>query len=479
MRGFTDFIIILAHVLILSLFSGKIVAQSQPSDKGELAQLMENLSVVPHKKGVPAADFTLPDLQGNQVQLKNIKKKMIILHFWATWCGPCREELPELEAFYRGLDKSKFALFAISADTGGKSVVTQFLAGKNYTMPILLDSSGRVTGQYQVRAFPSTYLLDGNMRIVAEINGARSWKAKEVAQLFHIISQTADIAKAFQGVSEKVDFSQVAGSKKLTPEVIEKTLPRFDIKTTSDKSSYFLNDTINFKIVFSWTGQDMMSFFIKPPKLPKLPGLKILKTRSASKSSRTQKSLSYEYQMKAEKEGAYSLNPIEMEYMIMGYDETVKRKAKGLTIKVTPRLIMGLTYLQFSGTLFIILSVLGVLIIVRNRKNQLRVKTGERVKDLKNTLDELNDIYQKMRESSLKKDHPLFMQQIISISKVMAPTSLPNKLKEVFVLDEEKISLHTYGGGQFSSSELSYFLAKAEDCIKEFEKINQEEGITS
>jgi cytochrome c biogenesis protein CcmG/thiol:disulfide interchange protein DsbE len=123
--------------------------------------------------GLKAPDFTLPDLNGKKVNLKEVvaANKVTLVNFWATWCPPCRAEIPELIEFYRKYSTKKVALLAINLQET-PSEVKSFVAQNKMNFPVLADTSGSVAGQYQVYAIPTTFFLDGKGKVRDKIEGS-------------------------------------------------------------------------------------------------------------------------------------------------------------------------------------------------------------------------------------------------------------------------------------------------------------------
>lgn len=124
-------------------------------------------------QGIKAADFTLTDVSGKQVNLAQLLEanEVVILNFWATWCPPCRVEIPELIAF-----QSKYAqrgVQLIGVNLQEKAAAVQSFAKENdMNFPILLDTSGQVAEEYEVTAIPSTFILDKQGKIIDQVVGA-------------------------------------------------------------------------------------------------------------------------------------------------------------------------------------------------------------------------------------------------------------------------------------------------------------------
>ena len=115
----------------------------------------------------PAPDFTLPARDGGQVALSELEGQVVLLNFWATWCGPCRQEMPHLEALYERYRDLGFTLLGVNVEEDS-SGADKFLKETPVTFPILFDPKSQVSKSYDVIAMPSTVLIDraGNMRFI-------------------------------------------------------------------------------------------------------------------------------------------------------------------------------------------------------------------------------------------------------------------------------------------------------------------------
>jgi peroxiredoxin len=111
-------------------------------------------------------DFTLTDLQGKQWTLKQLRGKVVLVNFWATWCPPCRKEMPDLDALYSRFKDQGFVVLAISDEEAGK--VSPFIAEHQITYPILLDPGRKVNDLFQVNGIPKSFVYDRSGKLVAE-----------------------------------------------------------------------------------------------------------------------------------------------------------------------------------------------------------------------------------------------------------------------------------------------------------------------
>ena len=135
------------------------------------------------KEPIEAPDFTLEDLNGVEISLSSFKGKYVFLNFWATWCGPCRVEMPTMEALYQTYGGDYFEMVAVDIQESQRAVKKYIDAG-GFTFKVLLDSSGKVGGTYGARSIPTTYLIDPEGFAVAYLIGSREWKGEEVDDVF-------------------------------------------------------------------------------------------------------------------------------------------------------------------------------------------------------------------------------------------------------------------------------------------------------
>lgn len=124
------------------------------------------------------ADFTLPDLTGHQQTLSKHQGKIIFLNFWATWCPPCREEMPSMQKLYDTWDKKKYVMLAVNLGED-RDTVKAFADKNHYTFPILLDLDQNVARQYRIQGIPTTIIIDAKGKIVDRIVGAKEWSVKD------------------------------------------------------------------------------------------------------------------------------------------------------------------------------------------------------------------------------------------------------------------------------------------------------------
>ena len=155
--------------------------------EGSEDDLFSKIKISPIKGDKRAPDFSLKDLNSRKVGLKQFREKIIFLNFWATWCGPCKEEMPSLEVLYQQFKEKNFILLAISVDYEGLKPVQEFINKHHYTFPVLLDPKCETLDLFEVKGIPTTFLIDKKGIMVGKAVGPRDWKSPEVISLINLM----------------------------------------------------------------------------------------------------------------------------------------------------------------------------------------------------------------------------------------------------------------------------------------------------
>src|SRR5574337_1368524 len=132
----------------------------------------------PVNAGTDAIDFTLPDLAGKPVSLKDYRGKVVFLNFWATWCKPCEEEMPSMEALYQALKDQPFEILAVSVDKDGPETVAAYAKKYNLSFKVLHDRKGAIKETYKTTGVPETFIIDQNGVIAEKVWGPRDWSRR-------------------------------------------------------------------------------------------------------------------------------------------------------------------------------------------------------------------------------------------------------------------------------------------------------------
>lgn len=158
------------------------------------------------RAGFPAPDFALKDLSGHAHRLTEFRGKVVFLNIWATWCPPCRMEMPAMEHLYQHLRDKDFVMLAVSEDEDGAAAVQPFINQMGLTFPILIDSQGVVPPRYGVTGYPETFVIDRDGKVIHHTIGPEDWDSDRVYDYFtHLLdhatgtTQTAADAAAAGG----------------------------------------------------------------------------------------------------------------------------------------------------------------------------------------------------------------------------------------------------------------------------------------
>jgi peroxiredoxin len=171
------------------LGSQLLSATTAPADSSEFKKRMgRDRGVI--QIGDEAPNFLLRDLSGNVRSLSQYRGKVVLLNFWATWCGPCRVEMPAMEQLYRTLPRAEFEILAVSTDSQGEAVTRPFQREMGFTFPILHDSEYRVGLTYGARSIPVTFMVDRRGIVRQKIFGARDWDSPEARDLIHALMKS-------------------------------------------------------------------------------------------------------------------------------------------------------------------------------------------------------------------------------------------------------------------------------------------------
>jgi len=125
--------------------------------------------------GQPAPDFILSDKAGKAYSLSALKGQVVLVNFWATWCPPCRAEIPSMDKLYSNYNKGGLEILAINVEPEGRQIIDKFSKENPHSFPVVFDRDGTVQGQYGVYKFPETFVIDKQGIIVERVIGAIDW----------------------------------------------------------------------------------------------------------------------------------------------------------------------------------------------------------------------------------------------------------------------------------------------------------------
>ena len=133
-----------------------------------------------------APDFSLLDMDGNVYRLSDYRGRVVIVNFWATWCPPCREEMPSMQRGWEQLRSEGILMVGINVGED-EDTIFQFTADYPVEFPLLMDSDSSVTGQWPVRGLPTTFVVDPAGRLVYRAIGSREWDDPDLLALIRAL----------------------------------------------------------------------------------------------------------------------------------------------------------------------------------------------------------------------------------------------------------------------------------------------------
>ena len=160
-------------VAVALLFALSVVAAAE-EEKPKLGEF------IPASPPQPAPELSFQDLEGKSASLADFKGKLLVLNLWATWCGPCLEEMPSLEQLQVNLP-DKLVVVAVSEDRGGAKIVQPFLDKLGLKkVKIYLDPKSDVGHAFEVRGLPTSIVIGGDGKVLGRVEGAAEWDSVEM-----------------------------------------------------------------------------------------------------------------------------------------------------------------------------------------------------------------------------------------------------------------------------------------------------------
>ena len=172
-------IIFLLITIIIFAACGSEEVKSKETKEVKDSKIITGIEI-----GNKIPDFVLYDLKLNKIEASEFKGKPIILNFWATWCPPCREEMPSIESFYKKNKEKGIEVVAVSVDQDSKEKVAEFIKNKGYSFPIYYDYGAILSRTFFIRSIPTTYFIDRNGIIIDKKIGGFDWNTIDVNFLF-------------------------------------------------------------------------------------------------------------------------------------------------------------------------------------------------------------------------------------------------------------------------------------------------------
>ena len=177
-------------VLILP-FAGLVVAREgfwndRKAPAGFSEVFLKQLNVEGFSKSVPAPDFSLEDARGNLLRLRDLRGKVVLLNFWATWCPACNQEMASMEALHRKLSEQGLVIVAVNFREEPEEV-NSFLQNHRLTFRVVLDRDGETFTRYETWSLPTSYLIGRNGNLLGKVIGYRKWDSAGAMAAFRYL----------------------------------------------------------------------------------------------------------------------------------------------------------------------------------------------------------------------------------------------------------------------------------------------------
>jgi peroxiredoxin len=173
---------------------GRLLPETRSLAPG--GDFLASLGMEPNEKRL-ASDFSLKDIEGNLVLLHDLRGKVVLLNFWATWCPPCRFEMPSMQALHEKLSSQGLVVLAVAPRESAEDV-RSFYNEHRLSFPALLDHEAEVSGLYKVWSLPTTFVINKHGYVVGKIIGYRDWNNDQSKDFFLHLLRDSTWAYPFQ-----------------------------------------------------------------------------------------------------------------------------------------------------------------------------------------------------------------------------------------------------------------------------------------
>ncbi len=317
--------------------AGPSLAQTAP-----LPDLFAGDGVRPIEPPSPASNFTLQDLAGGEASLSDYCGSWVVLTFFATWCGPCRTELPTLERLHRERAADGVIVLGVSIDDPG-APLEDFVRQLQLTFPILWDQSKQVGATYRASSIPISYLVSPEGKLVGVSRGSRDWAA--LSPMFDGALAAVPATLTLEPATSAGDAYADASEPVATPAVSDP--PTAEVRLANHRPK--AGEPFTLDIELFWAG-NFEEYLPLPPEIL-LPEGVVQESVTAESSSRQGRNrLTYRATLRADEPGRYALDPIEVRYTPRFETTPVAGRVEGPTVEVVAPTILGLAPATFAGS---------------------------------------------------------------------------------------------------------------------------------
>ncbi len=319
-------------ILALALCAAPLPAQTAPP--ADLSDLWARYGIRPVQPAAPASNFTLPDLSGVEASLSDYYGSWVVLTFFATWCGPCRSELPTLERLHQERAADGVVVLGVSIDDPG-APLGDFVRQLGLTFPILWDQTKQVGAAYRASSIPISYLVSPLGQLAGVSRGSRDWAA--LAPMFDAALAAVPATLTMDAaVDVAPDAYADAGQPIATPSVSDP--PTAEVRLASETVQ--AGEPFHVDIEVLWAG-NFEEYSPHPPEILLPEGVTRESVTAESSSRDGSNRLTYRVTLLAEKPGRYALDPVEVRYTPRFEATPVAGRVQGPTVEVVAPEILG------------------------------------------------------------------------------------------------------------------------------------------
>ncbi|MFM8551027.1 MAG: TlpA family protein disulfide reductase [Nitrospiraceae bacterium] len=174
-----------------ALVAGGVACLCSGTVSAGLDQVADQAAALNMSRGAAGREmppFVLPSLHGQAVRSSDLKGKVVVLNFWATWCGPCKDEMPALDRLRKHFDAQDVAVLTVTTDVQREGIAG-FLRELALSLPVLLDESREVSDAFTVRGLPTTVVIDRDGKLVGRAVGPRAWDGRHAVALVQTLKE--------------------------------------------------------------------------------------------------------------------------------------------------------------------------------------------------------------------------------------------------------------------------------------------------
>lgn len=338
-----------------------------PAAPADLAGVLRRFAVqsIPPS---PASDFTLENLAGGQTSLSDFYGRWVVLTFFATWCGPCRSELPSLEKLHRERAGQGVTVLGVSVDDD-RGPLDPFVRQLGLTFPVLWDAGKQVGAAYRATSIPVSYLVDPEGRLVGVARGARDWSG-----MTPMVDAALAAVPAALTADAPADAYADAAQPVATPTVTDP--PTAEVALADAKP--VAGEPFHVDVKLRWAG-NFDEYLPHPPEIPLPEGVTRREVTAESSSRDGRNQLTYRLTLVAAEPGKYALDPVELLYTPRFEATPVASRVPGPTVEVLPRTVLGLPprVLALAGAGVAVFAGLGLVVASRLRRRSGRPRPAD------------------------------------------------------------------------------------------------------